>query len=228
MPESRKAAVVSGFDIVRSIRRPERAGAPADTRPRDPAEKSGGSVALPSRRQIACPTCGWETHVPGRPTFYVCPKCRKRFDLTDYSFDVDFQGSIATGGRVRLSEGATMSGGEIRAADIDVAGRVEAGQIVAWRRLSLRAGGSCPPGCAQFRDLEVEGGAHWVAPGPVQCRRIDVAGRLDGEFVVADDAVLRASGGFRGRLVCRRLIVEEGALLEADVSAGAPPAILAP
>ncbi len=216
MAPSRKATVVSGFDIVRTIRRKEGDAPPSAP----PPERPGGSVALPPRRQVACPQCGWETQISGRPTFGVCPKCRRKFDIVDYTLDTEFQGRIETGGAVRLAAGARVFQGEISAAEVEIEGRVESGRVVAWRRLTLRPGAACDPRLLQFRDLEVAEGAHLEWEGAVACRNLDVAGQVAGEFDVQQRVRLRSSGRLQGRLRCRALQVEEGAGLLADVVAG--------
>lgn len=222
MGAGRKATVVSGFDIVRSIRRtdsPPPAAAPAEAAPCAPP-RTGGTVALPPRRITACPTCGWRTEVAGRPTFGVCPKCRKKFDIVDYSLDVEFDGRISTGGRVRIGGGAVVKGGDICAAEVEVAGRIERGRVCARHRLVLREGAVCSEECIEFSELLAERGVRLRFPGVVRCRAVDLAGEVEANLEVETALILRSGSCFRGRVKCASLQVEEGAALLADVDAG--------
>lgn len=221
MAGSRKATVVSGFDVVHSLgirlAAPSAGAAPPPPAPRPPP---ASSIAMPTKRDIACPDCGWESHVMGMQTCAVCPKCRKKIDIVDYTVDVDFAGTLATAGTVRLAQGGVMRSGEIRAAIVDLASRVEGGRIVAWHRLDLRAGAVCPPGHVEFRDLRLDTGAELAFSEPHSCRGLDVAGNLRGRFTVSGSVIVRAGGIVHGAVRCGRLAVEEGGGLDADVRVG--------
>lgn len=221
MSSGRKATVVSGFDIVRSIRRvdsPPSESAPAGATSADNL-RTGGTVALPPRRIAACPTCGWCTEVVGRPTFGVCPKCRQKFDIVDYTLDVDFDGRILTGGRVRVGTGGAVNGGEICAAEVEVWGRIAGGRVCARHRLILRAGAVCTERCLEFASLIVERGVRLVFADVVRCSALDLAGEMEADLEVAGGVILRSGAVFRGRAKCMSLNVEEGAALVADVEA---------
>ncbi len=222
MGSGRKATVVSGFDIVRSIRRvdaPPSAEAPTEESSAS-APRIGGTVALPPRRVTACPSCGWCTEVTGRPTFGVCPKCRRKFDIVDYTLDVEFDGRISTGGRVRIGAGAVVKGGEICAAEVEVVGRIADGRICARHRLVVREGAVCSEKCMEFAVLQAERGVKLAFPGVVRCRAVDLAGELEADLEADADVILRSGSCFRGRVKCASLTVEEGAALLADVEAG--------
>lgn len=220
MSGSRKASIVSGYDLVQSLGGRRAATRPAAEAPPPPRPAPAGSVALPTKRDIACPDCGWESHVMGRQSYAVCPKCRKKIDIVDYTVDIDFSGTIATAGAVRLAPGGIVHSGEIRAAIVDLASRVEGGRIVAWHRLDLRAGAVCQPDHIEFRDLRLDAGARLAFTCALACRRLDVAGDLEGEFVVSGEVLLRAGGALRGSLRCAHLTVEDGASLAARLQIG--------
>ena len=153
----------------------------------------------------------------GRQTCAVCPKCRKKIDIIDYKIDVDFAGTIATAGSVRLEAGIAMRSGEIRAAIVELASRVEGGRITAWHRLEIRAGGVCHPDQIEFRDLQIHAGAVLAFETPATCRQLEVSGELEGAFSVTGPVILRRGGVLRGSLACDHLTVEDGASLEADL-----------
>jgi cytoskeletal protein CcmA (bactofilin family) len=156
----------------------------------------------------------------GRQTYAVCPKCRKKIDIVDYTVDIDFTGTIATAGTVRLTAGGVVRSGEIRAAIVDLSSRVEGGRIVAWHRLDLRAGAVCLPEQIEFRELRLDAGASLSFPAPMTCRRLDVAGDLDGSFSVTGEVFIRSGGILRGSLRCAHLTVEDGAGLAAQLQIG--------
>ncbi len=156
----------------------------------------------------------------GRQAFAVCPKCRKKIDIVDHVIDVDFAGTISTAGSVRLTAGAVVRSGEIRAAIVDLSSRVEGGRITAWHRLELRAGAVCLPEQIEFRDLKLDAGAAMTFASPMTCRHLDIAGDLQGDFSATGEVVIRSGGVLRGSLQCAHLTVEDGAALVADLRIG--------
>lgn len=237
MAGKRKANVVDGFMVVKSLGQGHPPAHPSSPPPPPPpppkkekpkAASGAGRVALPSRHEIACYDCGWESFVLGQQRFAVCPKCRKKIDIVHYTIDNEFNGVIRTAGVVRITANAVISGGEIHASHIVLAGRVEEGLLNALRGLEIEAGGACPESKMRFGELRVGPGARIVFAEPVACRGLEVAGEIEGALSVAGLAAVRATGCLRGTLDCARLVVEDGAGLVARVSvqpARAPAAV---
>jgi len=212
----RKAPVVSSYDLVRTLRR----DSPQRSQPTTPGPSRAGTVALPPRRFVACPDCGWETEVTGRVTMGVCPRCRKKFDVIDYTIDSEISGLIRTGGIVRLAPDGSVRHGEVRAAEVEVAGYIEEVELYAWRRLAIRSGGRCDVQRAHFRDLELDAGVWVECVEPLHCRRAVIKGDFLGTLIAEECIVIASTGAVRGAVVCRQLCVEDGARLVADVRAG--------
>lgn len=157
----------------------------------------------------------------GRQAFAVCPKCRKKIDIVDYTLDIDFSGSIRTAGTVRLTDGACILGGEIRAAIVELGGSVKGGRVVAWHRLVISSVSRLKAECVEFRDLVVAETGRLDVIEPLACRRLDVAGRLQGVITASDRITIRQGGVVHGSITCPVLIVEDGSGLCADVRMGA-------
>ncbi len=115
-----------------------------------------------------------------------------------------------------MGRGARMIGGEIRAAEVELAGRIERGQLVVWRRLTLLPSAVFAPDMVSFRDLEIAEGARWVPGQAVHCQTMAVAGYAEGEFDVEHGLWIRASGCVVGTVRCQRLRVDEGGGLIGD------------
>lgn len=227
MAHKRRADIVDGFTVVKSLANarpgvtPPSAppSAPPPSRPPDVPGKAlaASRVALPSRHEIACYDCGWESHVLGQQKFAVCPHCRKKIDIVHYTIDSEFNGVIRTAGVVRISANAVIAGGEIHASHIVVAGRVEQGLLNGLRGLEIEAGAVCPEANIRFRELKIGAGARYAFAEPVMCRGLDVAGDLAGAFTISGLASIRATGSLHGSLECLGLAVEDGAGLVAQV-----------
>ncbi len=52
----------------------------------------------------------------------------------------------------------------------------------------------------------------------MQIKRMTVGGRFDGEVKVEEELVVLPNGHCRGKVICKNLVVQEGGILNADVS----------
>ena len=52
----------------------------------------------------------------------------------------------------------------------------------------------------------------------MKIKRMTVGGRFDGEVQAADELIILPSGQCRGKVICKHLVVQEGGILNADVS----------
>jgi cytoskeletal protein CcmA (bactofilin family) len=52
----------------------------------------------------------------------------------------------------------------------------------------------------------------------MQIKRMTIGGRFEGEVQAAEELVILPNGQCRGKVVCKSLVVQEGGILNADVS----------
>ena len=52
----------------------------------------------------------------------------------------------------------------------------------------------------------------------MKIKRMTVGGRFDGEVQAADELIILPHGQCRGKVICKNLVVQEGGILNADVS----------
>ena len=52
----------------------------------------------------------------------------------------------------------------------------------------------------------------------MQIKRMTVGGRFDGEVKAEEELVVLPNGHCRGKVICKNLVVQEGGILNADVS----------
>ena len=52
----------------------------------------------------------------------------------------------------------------------------------------------------------------------MKIKRMTVGGLFDGEVQAADELIILPSGQCRGKVICKNLVVQEGGMLNADVS----------
>ncbi len=52
----------------------------------------------------------------------------------------------------------------------------------------------------------------------MQIKRLTVGGRFDGEVKAEEELVVLPNGHCRGKVICKNLVVQEGGILNADVS----------
>jgi cytoskeletal protein CcmA (bactofilin family) len=57
-----------------------------------------------------------------------------------------------------------------------------------------------------------------VVKADLQIKRLTVGGLFEGEVQVAEELVILPNGECRGKVICKRLVVQEGGILNADVS----------
>jgi cytoskeletal protein CcmA (bactofilin family) len=182
-------------------------------------------TVLPSRREVACCHCGWETHVLGQALFAVCVKCHERFDLIDYTLGTACAPTLRTGGTVRITPEAVISGGDIRATSVILEGRIVSGRLEAFRELDIRSSAVIEDESGLFfRDLIIGPDTSLRLTSRVACRDLTLAGRLEAD-VCATGRIVMASGGMHtGRLEGASLRMEDGAGLWGPVVIQTPDA----
>ncbi len=52
----------------------------------------------------------------------------------------------------------------------------------------------------------------------MQIKRMTVGGRFDGEVQAAEELIILPNGQCQGKVICKNLVVQEGGILNADVS----------
>lgn len=57
-----------------------------------------------------------------------------------------------------------------------------------------------------------------VVKADMKIKRMTVGGRFDGEVQAAEELVVLPNGQCRGKVICKNLVVQDGGILNADVS----------
>lgn len=236
---SRKPTVVDGFTAIRAAQeaarhghgdplRPDVEGKPPD-KP-DITSKAGtriGRSVVPTKREVICPACGHRSEVAGKLQLFVCNGCHHRMKLDDVTLpEGEWSAELETGGTVIVPAGTILTGGFIRANDVQLFGKMSGSEIRASRRAVLHAG--CAPDWVrlQMLDLEVGVGVN-ITPGkPLEGRHLELHGKFCGNVKLGGTLTVHASGDFSGQVRAAGLRVEEGGGLRAalDINpAHAPP-----
>ncbi|HMO51558.1 MAG TPA: polymer-forming cytoskeletal protein [Kiritimatiellia bacterium] len=225
---------MSGFDVVRAVKnvRDHHGSAPPPPRPpRAPPEKPPdppddgkpgpsikiGKTAVPSKNEFVCYECGYRFTIAGKVRTLYCAKCRTILNQTDYTIDKPHDISIVTAGAVRITAEGTWAGGSLSARDVVLEGKHAGGSIKAFRRLEIAPGAEFNLANIQAEDLLIRAGAEVRADVPAKFRDIDVAGEFDGELEATGLITVHAGGHLKGKVVSKRLKVEEGGGLTAEV-----------
>ncbi|HMO05246.1 MAG TPA: polymer-forming cytoskeletal protein [Kiritimatiellia bacterium] len=241
LADKRSIGEVSGYDVVRAVKHvrttPGSAVPPPPKRPppAPPASPPGepddgkkqpavkiGKTAVPTKYEYVCYECGYRFTVAGKVRTLYCAKCRTILNQTDYSIDKPHDVSIVTAGVVTITETGVWSGGTLSARDVVLRGRHEGGSIKAFRRLELAPGSVFRLDALEAEDLVVHEGV--VIEGgetPMRFREVEVRGEVSGRLEASGLVTLHARAVFRGVLKTKRFVMEDGAVLEADVEIGA-------
>jgi cytoskeletal protein CcmA (bactofilin family) len=182
-------------------------------------------TALPVRHEIRCYRCGFEFVLTGRMDKVLCHKCRTFLSTDNHTVDGLWSGRLETIGTVTVTPMGLIKAGEMFAMDLLLHGRVEGGQLNVRRRLELFAGASLDLASVTFSDLAIHAGMVLVPAGPVVCREVTVAGELEAVVECSGSVTVKAGGLFRGTLRAPRMVVEDGATLDADVAVGTAEAV---
>lgn len=214
MSKSRKVDVVDSYATIKALKQVPTAPVPPPTELR-PA--GAGRTALPPKKLIECFECGFKFQLHGRAPNTTCNKCRAVLDLTDHIVDQRWNGTIKTGGMVRVLPNGVVESGMIIANDMVLEGVIEAGSVRLMRRLEVRRGSRFSEKHTKANDLLVADGATLKLTEPAEYRDVELVGALRASLSATGTVTIRANGMFEGQLQTEHLTVEEGGGLCADL-----------
>lgn len=230
-----KVEPVSGFHVVRAVKhvRDQQGSAPPPPKkpPRAPPEPPPdhpddgkpssariGKTAVPNKYEYECHKCGYQFTIAGKVQTLYCAKCRTILNQSDYTIDQRHDVSIVTAGVVTIKPAGVWAGGELLARDVVIEGRHEGGSIKAMRRVMLGSGASINIADISTKDLLIGAGCVVPLNEPRSFRDVEIAGELSGELTSTGVVTIRSGGHFKGKLVSKHLIVEDGGGLNAEVN----------
>lgn len=175
---------------------------------------------MPTKHEFVCYECGYRFTVAGKVRTLYCAKCRTILNQTDYTIDKPHDISIVTAGVVTIAPHGVWKSGGLSARDVVIEGRHEGGSIKAYRRLEIAPGAVFDFASIEAESLVVREGAVIETETPMTFREVDVHGMISGTLEATGLVKLHAGSVFRGKLKTPRLIMDDGAALEADVEIG--------
>jgi cytoskeletal protein CcmA (bactofilin family) len=224
LPHPRKASVVDGFTVVRMVRH-AKGGEPEPSPPpapkKEPAPPGGekkshiGHTVLPTRHAIRCYECGYEFSLTARSPKTYCPKCRTILEWKDYLIQGEWSEPVKTAGTIRVGPQGVLKAGPVIATDILIEGRLEGGDLEAFRWLEIGPGAVYDPLHMKALSLRVAAGVEMKLKGKAGFRDVDILGRLDARLQATGLVTVRAGGLLTGELEGSHLAVEEGGGLRA-------------
>ena len=137
----------------------------------------------------------------------------------DYVIDKEWFQPVRTIGAVEIVPGGVLRGTDVVAGDITLAGSAEFGGINAGRRLELLPTARFDISRFKVKDLIVRPGGDFIFAQAVNCRNVEIEGKLNAILFAEGWVVIRAGGVLQGEVDCAHLVVEEGGGLEAQVCA---------
>lgn len=231
MPRSRKVSIVNGLATVRAIRRAggqeESEVRPAPAAAAPPGGVIGsriGRTVLPEQREHVCYSCGYAFKTAGLVRQIVCPKCRLALDTSDYTLEgAAWAEDMRTLGTVRIPPEATVAGGAIVATEVVVEGGLAGGEVTASKAVTVRAGARVDFARLKTGRLVIAEGASFVLEGELCFRSLDVRGALEANVRASERVSVGPAGSLRGMVRAPRLVVEDGAEVQAELWIGAEP-----
>jgi hypothetical protein len=147
-----------------------------------------------------------------------CPKCRASLDLAGYTIDAECRETLKTLGKIKITPRGIVNSAQLLGTDVDLAGKVTNSSVEAWHELILFPGAEFTRGDFKAVDLKLEAGGEATFRNPALYRNVDVVGTLTAPLYATGLVTIRASARFTGSIVGGRLIVEDGAVVDADAN----------
>lgn len=231
MDHHRKTKVVSGYATLKAAQRAaqqsrEKSGGDTEPVPDSPqaAQKPKqigahiGHTAMPTKLDIVCYCCSYEFKMTGLAPSTTCPKCRAMVDLSDYTIDSTWTGSVRTGGKIYITTDGVLISGDLVAGDIRLEGKVKGGHLQATRELQLGPGATFTADRVSAQNLNVLPDAEISCRGTIEYKNVTVAGKLKANLKASGLVKILSGGEFSGILQADHLEVEEGGGLKAKLT----------
>ena len=230
MDHHRKTKVVSGYATLKAAQRAaehtrdknaEKAPPPEKQDRSQGPEKIGthiGHTAMPTKLDIVCYSCSYEFKMSGRTPSTHCPKCRAVVDLSDYTIDSTWTGSVRTGGKIFITSDGVLISGELIAGDIRLEGELKGGRLKATRELQLGPGAKFTDDRVSAQNLNILAGAKITCRGTIEYQNVTVSGTLKANLKASGLVTIKTGGTFSGSLQAEHLQVEDGGGLKAKLT----------
>ncbi|MBR4190179.1 MAG: polymer-forming cytoskeletal protein [Kiritimatiellae bacterium] len=231
MALNKKANMMDGFDVVRSLDRAREAAARTSSAPPPPAPSSGPlppapgapnphivKTIRPSQHTVRCFECGYEFKISGTTRTLYCAKCRAKIDMGDYTIDRPFTGEICTGGTVRVLPSGCLVNARVRAGNIILEGGIDSSTTLECTQWLELAGGATPsPRQFTARNLRIAANHSVRLAHKLLVHHLELRGELEGDIEATGLVDIRDGGHLKGILRGAHLQVEEGGGLSARV-----------
>jgi cytoskeletal protein CcmA (bactofilin family) len=241
---NKKANMMDGFDVVRSLAQAREAAArsAAGQAPAPAPSSAGGApgggasnphivkTIRPSQHTVRCFECGYEFKISGTTRTLYCAKCRAKIDMGDYAIDRDWSGELCTGGTVHVRPGGRLVDARVRAGNIILEGGIDESTTLECTQWLELAGGEAPsPRQFATRNLRIAAGHSVRFRNKFRVHHLELHGELEGDVEATGLVDIRAGGHLKGVVRGAHLQVEEGGGLSArvfiwppDADGGAP------
>ena len=231
MALNKKANMMDGFDVVRSLDRAREAAARTSPSPPLPAPSASAPPSAPgapnphivktirpSQHTVRCFECGYEFKIAGTTRTLYCAKCRAKIDMGDYTIDHPFTGEICTGGTVRVLPSGCLVNARVRAGNIILEGGIDSSSTLECTQWLELAGGATPsPRQFTARNLRIAAGHTVHLAHKLLVHHLELHGELEGDIEATGLVDIRDGGHLKGILRGAHLQVEEGGGLSARV-----------
>ncbi len=238
MPRKRQSDMVGGFDVFKALERSQQEHVKGrvssakgkrdqqqSTQRSDSATKKVashiGHTALPPKHKLVCFECSYKFEITGKIESIDCPRCRVPISLRDVVIDGEWSEDIKTGGTVTITANGIIKDCEVIAKQVFLAGKVSGASINAYQRLKLNPGGVYDSESIEAKALDVSAGFELELDDCEFFSEVDISGSLRAtDLTVESLLTVRCSGSLSGKAKSRRLVVEEGGglLAEVDIS----------
>ena len=146
-----------------------------------------------------------------------CPKCRTTLDLAGYTIDAPSSETLKTLGTIKITRRGSVSGAHLLATTIDLSGRIKDSLAQAFEALIIRPGADFIRKEIVSSDLHVDVGASVKLNDDAAYRNVEMAGQLKTCLFVTGTVIIRAGAIFEGKITGRHLVIEDGAILQAEL-----------
>jgi cytoskeletal protein CcmA (bactofilin family) len=174
--------------------------------------------AGPKKQNVACFECGTELEVPPSATSTMCKRCGRYVDLQDYRITSAIAKNFKTKGVFTVESKGCVFNTDSIVGDAVIRGKYH-GKLTTERSLTIYSAADIK-GSLTAAHLIIPEENHFRWPGEIAVGSAEISGELTANLRAKETVVLKSAARFFGNVRAKNLVVENGAVLEAEMRIG--------
>jgi len=174
------------------------------------AGKPAAPAVSPTKRRVACFSCGTELEVAPSAQSTMCKRCSAHVDLRDYRINSAVSRNFRTKGQFIIDEGGYLFNTDSIGGDVTIKGRL-LGKLKAEGALELYSSAQIK-GSFEGGNLIIPASERFWWHEPIRVTSADISGELVAAIRATNTVILRRTARLFGDVQSGGLVVEPGAV----------------